>query len=108
MVWMCSKKYNKERGEKLAEVKQTATGETIVAICDSFTRRVHENIPALGDMLIMDATTNLDRNDTKLFHLMCPSPVGSLITTSADNIQRSSGTVYNFLEGGTTKAQVHQ
>ena len=82
-------KYNTERGEKLAEVKQTASGETIVAICDSFNRRVHENIPAAGDMLIMDATANLDRNDSKLFHLMCPSPVGglpvgTLITTRAD------------------------
>jgi hypothetical protein len=37
----------------------------------------------------MDATANLDRNDSKLFHLMCPSPVGglpvgTLITTRAD------------------------
>ena len=82
-------KYNTERGEKLSEVKQTATGETIVAICDSFNRRVHENILAAGDMLIMDATANLNRNDTKLFYLMCPSPVGglpvgTLITTRAD------------------------
>ena len=42
-----------------------------------------------GDMIIMDATANLERNDTKLFHLMCPSPVGglpvgTLITTRAD------------------------
>ena len=37
----------------------------------------------------MDATANLDRNDTKLFHLMCPTPIGglplgTLITTRAD------------------------
>ena len=59
-------KYNTERGEKLAEVKQTASGETIVAICDSFNRRVHENIPAAGDMLIMDTTANLYMNDTNV------------------------------------------
>ena len=86
-------KYNTERGEKLSEVKQTATGETIVATCDSFNRRVHENLPAAADMLIMDGTANLDRNDTKLFHLMCPLPV--LYATSLP-----------FLEGGKTKAQV--
>ena len=37
----------------------------------------------------MDATSNLDRNDTKLFHLYCPSsigglPVAELITTRED------------------------
>ena len=26
----------------------------------------------------MDATSNLDRNDSKIFHLMCPSPLGGL------------------------------
>ena len=81
--------FNKERGEELAKVKQTDSGETIVAICDKFNRRVHQNIPAAGDLLIMDATANLDRGDTKLFHLMCPSPVGglplgTLIMTRAD------------------------
>ena len=49
-------KYNEERGEELAKVKQTASGETIIVICDQFNRRVHENIPSTGDILIMDAT----------------------------------------------------
>ena len=70
--------YNNDRGKELAKVKQTETGETIVVICDEFNRRVHENIPSAGDILIMDATSNLDRMDTKIFHLMCPSPVGGL------------------------------
>ena len=73
----------------MAKVKQTASGETIIAICDEFNHRVHETIPAAGDLLIVDATSNLDRSDTKLFHLMCPSPIGGLplgtiITTKAD------------------------
>ena len=37
----------------------------------------------------MDGTANLDRNDTNVFHVMCPSPVGglplgTLIMTRAD------------------------
>ena len=37
----------------------------------------------------MDATSNLDRSDTKLFHLMCPSaigglPLGTLVVTRED------------------------
>ena len=82
-------KYNQDRGEELAKAKQTATGETIIAICHKFNRRVHEHSPSAGDILIMDATANLDRNDSKIFHLMCPSPLGglplgTLITTRAN------------------------
>ena len=83
------KNFNEKRGEEFVRVKQTHDGETIIAICDSLNRRLHEKIPAAGDLLIMDATANLDRCDTKLFHLMCPSPIGglplgTLITTRAD------------------------
>ena len=73
----------------MAKVKQTDKGETIIAVCDKFNRRVHENVPSAGDLLIMDATANLDRDDTKIFHLMCPStveglPLGTIISTRAD------------------------
>ena len=58
-------------------------------VCDKFNQRVHENIRAAGDLLIMDATAHLDRHDSKLFHLMCPTPIGglplgTLVTTRAD------------------------
>ena len=64
--------------------------ETVVAIVDPFMRRVHETIPQSGDIVFMDATSNLDRNDSKVFHLVCPSPVGglplaTLITTREDS-----------------------
>ena len=82
-------KYNTERGGEFAKVTQTTGGETIIAICDLFNMRVHEHIPAAGDLMIMDATANVDRNDSKIFHMMCPSPIGglplgTLITTRAD------------------------
>ena len=50
--------HNRERGKELAKAKQTTASETIIAICDEFNQRVHENIPAAGDLLIMDATAN--------------------------------------------------
>ena len=37
------KKYNDECGGIYAKAKQTGDGETIIAICDKFNRRVHEN-----------------------------------------------------------------
>ena len=57
-------------------MKQTEFGETIIAICHKFNKRVHENIPAAGDSLIMDGTANLDRNDTKVFHLLQETSAG--------------------------------
>ena len=40
--------------------------------------------------MMMDATSNVDRSDTKIFHLMCPSsagglPLATLVTTREDN-----------------------
>ena len=60
-----------------------------MAIVDPFMRRVHEVIPQSAELILMDATSNLDRNDTKLFHLICPSvigglPVAELLTTRQD------------------------
>ena len=60
------------------KMQQLESGEIVVAICDKFCRRVHENVPQAGDIVLMDATSNLDRHDTKLFHLVCPTPAGGL------------------------------
>ena len=72
------KNYNEKHCLELAKVVQTEQGETIVAVCDLFSRRVHENIPQAGDIILVDATSNLDRQDTKLVHIVCPSPAGGM------------------------------
>ena len=38
------KKYNDKRGGIYAKAKQSDDGETVIAICDAFDQRVHENI----------------------------------------------------------------
>ena len=80
----------------LAKIAQTEQGETIVAVCDAFSRRVHENLPQAGDIILVDATSNLDRQDTKLFHIVCPSPaggmpLGNIITSREDEITLKAG-----------------
>ena len=72
------KEYNERNNEELAKIIQTDDGDTVVAICDHFCRRVHEHLPQAGDIVLVDATSNLDRQDTKLFHFICPSPAGGL------------------------------
>ena len=80
-------KYNEKHQIEVAKMEETA-GEIIAAICDPFCRRVHENLPQAGDIVLVDATSNLDRHDTKLFHMVCPSPadglpLGNILTSSA-------------------------
>ena len=65
-------------GKDYAMIAQTEDGESVVVICDPFMHRVHSMVPQSGELVLVDATSNLDRNDTKLIHVVCPSPVGSL------------------------------
>ena len=58
-------------GKKYAAIEQTEDGQTVIIIIDRFMCRVHSMVPQSGDMLIMDATSNIDRSDAKLFRLMC-------------------------------------
>lgn len=76
-------------GEKYARVEQTPDGQTCIVIVDAFMRRVHKMVPQSGDLLIMDATSNIDRSDSKIFHIMCPSaagglPLATMVTTRED------------------------
>ena len=85
----CLQDFPDSENKCFAKIVQSSTGETVVAIVDPFMRRVHETIPQSGDIVFMDATSNLDRNDSKVFHFVCPSPVGALplatlITTRED------------------------
>ena len=78
-----------DESEAYAKVAQTEDGETCIAICDPFQRRVHKIIPQSGELLMMDATSNVDRSDTKIFHIMCASsagglPLATLVTTRED------------------------
>ena len=64
--------------EDFAAIAQTEDGQTAIVIVDPLMRQVHKNVPQSGEICLIDATSNLDRNDTKFFHLVCPSPIGAL------------------------------
>ena len=61
-----------------ARVAQSAEGETAVVIVDPYMHRIHTTMPQSGDLALIDCTSNLDRNDSKLLHIVCPSPIGAL------------------------------
>ena len=69
--------YNKKHGEELCVIKQME-GVTIVAVCDKLSKRVHNELPQAGDIIYVDATSNLDRQDSKLIKFMTCSPAGGL------------------------------
>mgnify|MGYP006975453329 CR=1 FL=1 len=58
-------------GESYAKITQTEDGQTVAVICNPFMRRVHHIIPHSADIVFVDSTSNIDRNDTKLFRFMC-------------------------------------
>ena len=72
------KDYNDKHGDILCTIEQTEDGETIVVVCDKLSRRVHKVLPQAGDIVYVDATSNLDRQDSKLIKFMTCSPAGGL------------------------------
>ena len=82
--------------EEFATIKESSNGQWAIAICDLFMRRVHKLIPQAADLMLVDATSNLDREDSKLFHFVTPSAIGglplaNLITTREDEDTISFG-----------------
>ena len=71
------KDYNEKNGNILCVMEQI-DGDTIVAVCDKLSRRVHEVLPQAGDIVYVDATSNLHRQDSKLVKFMTCSPAGGL------------------------------
>ena len=53
------KEYNEKHAENLCSIEQTNDGDIIVAVCDSLSRRVHQVLPQAGDIVYVDATSNL-------------------------------------------------
>ena len=94
----CKQKFPLEDDRFYAKIAQTPHGQTVVVITDPFMHRVHKTIPQCGEIIFIDATANLDRNDTKLFHLMCPSVVGGLPVAEILTTREDTATVVYALE----------
>ena len=94
----CKKDFPLAEGEHYARIAQSKQGQTVVAIVDPFMRRVHQTIPQSGELILIDATSNLDRNDTKLFHLICPSVVGGLPVAEILTTREDTDTIMFGLE----------
>ena len=53
--------YNAKNGAELCSLKQTDDGDFYLACVDPLSLRIHEVLPQAGDILFVDATSNLDR-----------------------------------------------
>ena len=71
-------KYNIDNDAHLCQIRQPGPGEYYVVCIDKLASRVHECVPQSGDIVMIDATSSLDRQDSKFFRLLCCSPVGGL------------------------------
>ena len=76
--------YNAQDGKMAVEV---ADNQLIVAICTPLMQRVHTLHSFSGELCFMDASSNMDRHNCKVFVMLTHScvgglPLGILITTS--------------------------
>ena len=55
------KEYNDKHEKVLCTIEQLDDGEVIVAVCDQLSKRVHQVVPQSGDIVYVDATSNLGR-----------------------------------------------
>lgn len=53
------KDYNEKNGDVVCSIEQTDDGETIIAVSDLLSKRVHKVLPQAGDIVYVDATSNL-------------------------------------------------
>ena len=72
------KKFNETNKAELAHIYQNSDGEYYVTVCDPFSQRCHEMLPASGDIVFLDSTSSLDRQDSRFFRFLTCSPCGGL------------------------------
>ena len=94
----CCTEFPLPEGEVYCKIAQTEDGETFVVTCNPILRRVHQTIPQSAELVFIDATSNVDRNDTKLLHLVCPSVVGGLPLADILCTREDTETIHFALE----------
>ena len=62
----------------LCSLKQTDSGDFMMACCDPLSSRVHEVLKESGSIVFCDATSNIDRQDSKFFQMLTVGPSGGL------------------------------
>ena len=70
--------YNESCGSTCAAVQLDAEGRVIVAICSPLMKRVHSMWPFSADMLFIDSSGGMDRQNYRVFLLLTHSPAGAL------------------------------
>ena len=73
-----AKEYIGKHGDTTLCVVEQVSDKTIVAVCDKLSQRVYKVLPQSGDIVYVDATSNLDWQDSKLIKFMTSSSAGGL------------------------------
>ena len=80
--------YNSSKGKELSKIVMLPNGDYIVVIIDELMLRCHQHIPQSGDIIHVDSTGNVDRIDSKVTNIVCPTPAGAaplgMIITSCE------------------------
>ena len=57
---------------------QLEDGNYIIVTTNPMMLRVHQHVPAAGDICEVDSSSNMDRIGSHVFNFVCPSPAGAL------------------------------
>ena len=80
--------YNNSKGKELSKIVMLPNSDYIVVLIDELMLRCHQHIPQSGDIVHIDSTGNVDRIDSKVTNIVCPTPAGAaplgMIITSCE------------------------
>lgn len=69
--------YNAKCGEQCALMSEDAEN-LVVCICSPLMKRVHKYERSSGEIMFIDSSGNMDRHNSRVFLMLCPTVVGGL------------------------------
>lgn len=70
--------FNENQSDQCATIETTSDGQTVITICTPLMKRVHSMWKFNREMVFVDSSGNMDRQNCRVFLLLTHSPAGAL------------------------------
>ncbi|XP_071959838.1 uncharacterized protein [Antedon mediterranea] len=70
--------FNENHNDECVKLETTCDGQTVIAICTPLMKRVHSMWKISKEMVFVDSSGNMDRQNCRVFLLLTHSPAGAL------------------------------
>ncbi|KAJ8018274.1 hypothetical protein HOLleu_43823 [Holothuria leucospilota] len=82
-------RYNSGQNENCVKAETVPDGQIVIAICTPLMKRVHEKWNYSGEMMFVDSSGNMDKQNCRVFLFLTHSPAGALpvgvVVTSSES-----------------------